>query len=103
MQALQPSPFDDVVEAVNAAMGKWNPENGADVPAMLESTAEVADAIRMALHGIGERIADGPPTLAGAADALRFIAGAAASMKGLAEEAATTFRTENKFWLEGGE
>lgn len=100
MQALQPSPFDDVVEAVNAAMGKWNPENGADVPAMLESTAEVADAIRVALHGIGERIADGP-NLAGAADALRFIAGAAASMKGLAEEAATTFRAENKFWLGG--
>ena len=99
------NPFDDVVLGIAEHMATWQSRTAQDVLDALEGVGEVADALRAALHDMHESIEGDQrllkPVGAPVVDALRMMAGPAAQIRDIAQEAAANFRADNKFWLEG--
>ena len=91
------NPLTALSEQLNT-LESWEPENGAELTAVIETLPEVLIDLSNALHELGETVEEKVGDNSAAVIHLDDLAGAAAAMKDLAEDMVGVYQEETKFW-----
>lgn len=94
------TPVENVTEAVEEHLLGWDPQTARKLANGMYHYASLFEKLRLALHGLSERVQENRAVQGTLAEDLEEMARTLRTLYGQADEAHTKFYKDNQFWFD---